>query len=63
MKVKGQMNCPYCGKSDCFACDGGKCVVLVDNNFRRECPFYKTKEQVEKEQAYCDERMANILKK
>ena len=60
--MRGKVNSPYCNKGDCFACKEGKCDALVDNSFAKECPFYKTNEQVEKEQAYCDERIANILK-
>lgn len=41
---------PICNREDCFACEGGQCVVLTNTNFGdRECPFFKTKEQAEKE--------------
>lgn len=37
---------------DCFACMDGKCICLSDNRFNgRECPFYKTKAQNDKENA------------
>ena len=31
--------------SDCFANILGKCSCLRDTNLKRDCPFYKTKEQ------------------
>lgn len=41
---------PNCNREDCFACKHGKCVVLNKNNFGgRECPFFKSNEQVAKE--------------
>ncbi len=50
---------PVCDRSDCFGCEEGHCIVLINNNFgERNCPFFKTNEQVEKELAYCAERMA-----
>lgn len=31
-------------RHDCFACNkNGKCVCLLDTNFKRKCPFFKTK--------------------
>lgn len=43
---------PVCAKEDCAACSGGQCVALTDNDFGgKKCPFYKTREQNEKEQA------------
>lgn len=41
---------PICNREDCFACDGSKCTLLTENDFGdRECPFFKTNEQVAKE--------------
>ena len=41
---------PSCSKADCAACNNGRCIALISNDFGgRECPFYKTKEQNEKE--------------
>jgi hypothetical protein len=51
-------NCPICGKEDCFGYENGHCVVLVENNFTKDCPFFKTQEQVAQEQEYCRQRMA-----
>lgn len=53
-------NCPTCGKEDCFGCQDGHCVVLIDNTFDKERPFYKTKEQVKEEQKYCRERLEQL---
>ena len=51
--------CPACNRAECFGCEEGHCVILIKNNFgKRGCPFFKTNEQVEKELAYCEERMA-----
>ena len=52
---------PTCNKVECGANEDGFCVCLLNNNFgKRECPFFKTKEQCEKEKAYCQERLATI---
>ena len=41
---------PLCAKDDCAACVNKRCIALRDNDFgSKECPFYKTKEQNEKE--------------
>ena len=40
-------NEPICNRKDCFACENGKCIALIKNNFgKRECPFFKTQEHV-----------------
>lgn len=52
---------PTCDKADCAGCQDGHCIVLTNNKFDKECPFYKTKEQAEKEQAYRAERLAKIF--
>ena len=36
-------------KKECFAYEDKKCKALSDTKFNYECPFYKTKEQWEKE--------------
>lgn len=55
--------CPSCNRKECFACEEGHCVVLIDNDFDyRECPFYKTKEQVAEEREYCRNRVAELNK-
>ena len=43
-------NEPICNREDCFGCKEGKCIVLAKNNFgKRDCPFFKTKEQAAKD--------------
>lgn len=55
--------CPACGREDCFAYQNGFCVALISNDFGdRECPFFKTNEQVAKEKEYCRNRLAQITK-
>lgn len=55
--------CPACDKAECFGCEDGACLVLIKNDFGyKECPFFKTREQVEKERQYCRNRMATIRK-
>lgn len=59
--MKDIEKCPVCGKDDCFGCDEGHCIVLSKNDFKnKECPFYKTKEQAEKDTAKRLERLVNI---
>ena len=56
--------CPTCSVEECFACEEGLCIILNSNNFgERKCPFFKTREQVAEELAYCEKRMANDIRK
>lgn len=42
---------PDCLNNKCFGCDNGKCLILTDNNFKgRSCPFFKTPEQLSREE-------------
>lgn len=44
--------CPSCDRNNCFAYSNGECVILTDNDFgERECPFYKTQAQFERDAA------------
>ena len=39
-----------CIRSDCFACERGRCVILTSTFFGdRLCPFFKHRKQYEKE--------------
>ena len=50
--MKYDRECPVCFATECFACQNGQCVILVSNDFgAKDCPFFKTTAQVEKEQA------------
>ena len=52
---------PTCDKVDCAGCQEGRCISLTDNKFKnKECPFYKTKEQAEEDNAKRLERLVNI---
>ena len=52
---------PTCNRAECFGCQEGECLVLIENNFgQKGCPFFKTKEQVESEKEYCRERLNEI---
>ena len=54
-------NSPACNVEECFACEEQHCIILAKKNFgNRKCPFFKTREQVAKEKAYREERLANI---
>ena len=53
---------PTCGEVECFACDDGHCIILTKKNFKKACPFFKTKEQVKNEKEYCRQRMAGLRK-
>lgn len=56
-------NCPICNMTECFGCEDGHCIVLTKKNFgERECPFFKTREQVAEEKEYCRNRLAEIRK-
>ena len=42
--------CPHeKNRKDCFARKGKLCDCLQESNFKKECPFYKSKEQYEAE--------------
>lgn len=54
---------PACGKVECFANNEKHCVILTKKDFgTRECPFFKTREQVEKEKEYCRNRWQTLEK-
>lgn len=47
----GRIIDPICNKNKCFACENGRCRVLVDNDFHgRPCPFFKTPKRLELEE-------------
>ena len=48
MKMWPIPKCPD-ERGDCFASAYGSCAVLTDTRFEGLCPFYKSKEQYEKE--------------
>lgn len=51
---------PKCGNNKCFACEGGKCRALIDNDFGdRPCPFFKTRAQIAREEQR--ERKGGVL--
>ena len=54
--------CPTCNKAECAGCEEGHCLILTKNDFNKECPFFKTKEQVAEEREYCRKRMAELKK-
>lgn len=59
--MKKYDKCPLCVMVECFACEQNHCVILTNNEFGyRSCPFFKTKEQVAEEKAYCENRLAEI---
>ena len=55
--------CPTCKVVECFGYDDGYCMTLTGNDFGdKECPFFKTREQVAEEREYCRKRMAELRK-
>ena len=58
--MKDMEKCPVCDRSECFGCEDGRCIVLIENNFKKECPFFKTREQVKTEREYCRERREQL---
>lgn len=59
--MSNSKRCPTCLETECAANEELHCVALTDNNFGgKKCPFFKTKEQNEKERAYCEQRLADI---
>lgn len=55
---KYKVEFPDCRKRKCFGYSEGKCTILSDNNFgKRECPFFKTQSQIDREnEAVSNER-------
>ena len=50
---------PGCLVEECAMQKDGCCIALTDNNFgSRKCPFFKTEEQVAKEEY--ENRLSNI---
>ena len=40
-----------CNNRECFAHEDGKCHALVDTDFGgKPCPFFKTREQIDREE-------------
>lgn len=62
----GFKNSPECGRIECFANEDKLCMILSKNDFNKECPFFKTREQVEIEKAECNriylDKLADIRK-
>ena len=52
MKKPNIEKCPTCDRAECAGCEDGHCVILTENWFKRDCPFFKTREQVAEEKAY-----------
>ena len=46
-----------CANSSCFGYLNGRCAVLTDNRFERDCPFFKTSEQKRQQEEMCKERI------
>ena len=40
----GEPNCSQ-KKEDCTSYRNGKCVILTDTEFKRDCPFYKERKR------------------
>ena len=57
MRKDEQPVCPW--HHDCGANKDGRCVALTDTKFpgKNDCPFYKTKEQFDKEDAAVVEKL------
>lgn len=54
-------NWPDCNRLECFGCEEGRCIVLIKKDFdEKKCVFFKTREQVAEERAYCENRLADI---
>lgn len=53
-------NSPECNRIECFGCEEGHCVILAKNIGKKECPFFKTREQVAQEKEYCRNRLAEM---
>ena len=51
---------PECNQIECFGCEEGHCLVLVKKTGKKECPFFKTREQVAQEKEYCRNRLAEM---
>ena len=60
-----EYNTHDCNKRDCFAYDRRRmaCLCLENTNFKgRPCPFYKTKEQNDKECESAKQRYERLKK-
>ena len=51
---------PICNEVECANCETGRCTLLSRNDFNKRCPFYKTKEQAQEENAKRVQRLFNI---
>lgn len=50
-----------CDLSQCFANHGGHCIALTSTDFHgRQCPFYKTADQLDEERHRSRERLRRL---
>ncbi len=57
MSYERSVCAPLCVNSTCFGYLNGRCAVLTDNRFKRDCPFFKTGEQKQQQEEVCKERI------
>lgn len=53
------VNSPLCEqkKSNCFAFEQGHCVCLTNTEFKKPCPFFKTRQQIAQQQSKRNRKM------
>lgn len=47
---------PDCPRQECFGNNLGKCTVLTSSKFKGECPFFKTRERLDRELEHAKEK-------
>lgn len=53
---------PKCNNSKCFAYDNGYCIALRDTDFEKECPFYKSKDEISVDEIYKSIKAYGLIK-
>lgn len=60
MANKKKTELSSCIQNNCFANEKGKCRILINTDFTGFCPFFKTQEQLDQEEAKCVHRLINL---
>jgi hypothetical protein len=50
-KKHNEKHIPTCDKVECVGCENGYCTILTDNQFKKDCPFFKNRDLTNEETA------------
>lgn len=53
---------PKCKQGQCFANTFGSCAILNSSDWPKDCPFFKTQEQMLREQEITEKRIESLYR-